>query len=235
MKISLTPKNSIALLILSFIMQETHEIAHTTMGRIICGCWGKRNFNLWGLCSGCSDERPLSILATYAGPFYTFLVIWIGYFLLFKSSPKLKSIGFSLIISSMPFSRILTPIFGGGDEIYALNKHLENHALAWAVGLVIVFTLIIPPVIKVWNTIGNKRKIWWFVGLLLIPFFMTGAVVFGILQSFLLKNGVLADYWILGSPVLVTLWLILSLFVFTVFSSSILTILQPVPGEDDTL
>lgn len=63
MKISLTLKNSTALLFLCFIMQETHEITHTTVGRIVCGCWGKE---------------------------------------------------------------ILVPIFGGGDEIYALNKHFEN-------------------------------------------------------------------------------------------------------------
>jgi len=233
MKISLTPKNSVALIFLSFIMQETHELAHTGVGRIVCGCWGKRNFNLWGLCSGCTDEKSLSILATYAGPFYTYLVIWTGYWLLFKSSPKLKSAGFALIVASMPFSRVLTPIFGGGDIIYALNKHWENHTLAWVVGLVIVFTLIVPPVIKLWNVIENKRKTLWFVGLLLVPFLLTGAVVFGILQSVLLENGFLSDYWVLGSPMLVTVWLIFSIIAFTAFSSSILTLLKPGSKDND--
>ncbi len=233
MKVSLTPKNSIALLSLSFIMQETHEIAHTVVGRIICGCWGKRNFNLWGLCSGCSEVEPLSILATSAGPFYTFSIIWIGYFLLFKSSPKLKSIGFALIIASMPLSRILTPIFGSGDEIYALNKLWNNHTLAWIVGLLFVFALVIPPVVKVWNVIGNKRKILWFIGLLLVPFLMTGAIVFGILQSLLLENGVMNAYWILGSPKLVTVWLTFLIIVFTVFSKSISTLLRHSPENKD--
>ena len=233
MKVSLTPKNGTALLFLCFIMQETHELAHTTMGRIICGCWGKRNFNLWGLCSGCSDEKSLSILATYAGPFYTFSIIWIGYFLLFKSSPKLKSIGFALIVSSMPFSRILTPILGGGDEVYALNKLLDNHSLAWAAGLTLVFVLVIPPSVKLWNVIENRRKALWFVGILLVPFFMTGAVVFGLLQSLLLENGIMNDYWILGSPKLVTVWTLSSIIVFTVLSKSISTLLEPALKDYD--
>lgn len=229
MTVSLTPGNSIALLFLSFIMQETHEIAHTATGRIICGCWGKRNFNVWGLCSGCSDEKPWSILATYAGPLYTFSIIWIGYFLLLKSSPKLKSAGFALIIASMPFSRILTPVFGGGDEIFALNKHLHNHALAWTAGLILVLALIIPPTVRVWDAIENKRKAWWFAGMLLVPFLMTGAVVFGVLQSLLLENGIMSDYWILGSPRLVTVWLLFSTLVFAVSGRSILTLLTPAP------
>lgn len=227
MRISLTPKNSAALLLLSFLMQETHELAHTGVGRIICGCWGRRNFNLWNLCSGCSDENALSILSTYAGPVYSFSVIWAGYFLLAKPTAKLKSIGLALIVSSMPFSRILTPIFGGGDEVYALNTHWNNHTLAWIVAVVIVFSLVIPPCVKVWNTIENKRKTLWFLGLIFVPFLMTGLVVFAILQSLLLGNGVLDEYWILGSPMLVTLWLMVCISGCLIFGRSLTTLLQP--------
>ena len=227
MKITLTPKNSVALLFLSFIMQETHEIAHTGTGRIICGCWGRRNFNLWNLCSGCSDETRLSILATYAGPVYSFLVIWLGYFMLSKSTAKLKSIGLALIVSSMPFSRILTPIFGGGDEVYALSSLWNNHTLAWVVAVGIVLALAVPPCVKVWNTIENDHKALWFLGLIFIPFIMTGIVVFGIFQTFLLGNGVLKEYWVLGSPMLVTVWLIFCIAVFVIFGRSLTTLLQP--------
>jgi hypothetical protein len=228
MKITLTPKNSIALLFLSFVMQETHELAHTAVGRIICGCWGKRNFNLWTLCSGCSDEKSWAILATFAGPVYSFLVIWIGFFLLLKSSAKLKSIGFALIVSSMPFSRILTPIFGGGDEVYAFNYLWGNHTLAWIISVVIVFALAIPPVVKVWNTIENRRKLLWFLGLIFVPFIATGIVVFGILQTLLLENGVLNQYWILGSPMLITLWFLFCVLLCIIFGKSLKTLLQPV-------
>lgn len=226
MKITLTTKNSIALLFLSFIMQETHELAHTTVGRMICGCWGRRNFNLWNLCSGCGDN-PLSILSTYAGPAYSFSIIWTGFFLLAKTSPKLKSIGFALIVSSMPFSRILTPLIGGGDEVYALNSHWNNHTLAWIAAVVIVFALVIPPCVRLWNTIENRRRLFWFLGLMFVPFIMTGIVVFGVFQTLLLGNGVLKEYWILGSPMLVTVWLMACVVVCGVFGRSLTTLLQP--------
>jgi len=46
MRIALTARNSVALLALSFLMQETHELAHTSVGRVLGGCWGKRDFNV---------------------------------------------------------------------------------------------------------------------------------------------------------------------------------------------
>jgi hypothetical protein len=227
MKIFLTYKNSIALIFLSFIMQETHELAHTGVGRLICGCWGERNFNVWGVCEGCAEEHPLAILSTFAGPFYSFLVLGIGFTLLFASSSKVKSIGFALIIATMPFSRIITPLLGGGDEIYGLNKFLHNHSLAWAIGLPIVLVFVLPPVVKVWKVIDNKKRVWWFIGLLFVPFIIVGAVVFGILQGLLLNKGFMSEYWILGSPKLVTTWFIISVVIFTIFSKSIQTLLQP--------
>ncbi|MCK6542652.1 hypothetical protein L6Q79_08220 [bacterium] len=227
MKITLTPKNTTALVFLSFIMQETHELAHTVVGRMICGCWGKRNFNVWTLCKGCSDEKPWYILATYAGPAYSFTVIWLGLYLLLKSSAKVKSIGFALIVSSMPFSRVLTPIIGGGDEVYALNSYWNNHTLAWIVAVVIVLTLAIPPVVKIWTIIENRRKNLWIVGIIFGPFIATGVFVFGILQTLLLGNGILKTYWILGSPMLITLWFILCLIVCAILGNSLTTLLQP--------
>lgn len=227
MKIKLTPKNTVALVFLSFFMQETHELAHTSIGRLICGCWGERNFNVWSVCKGCSSEQPLSLLATVAGPFYSFSIIWIGYYLLTKPSSKLKSAGFSLIVASMPFSRVLTPVFGSGDEVLVLNRLLNNHTLAWVISLALVFLLAIPPVVKIWHTIQNKPKGLWITSLLLVPFLLTGLVVFAILQESLLNKGVLSDYWILGSPVLVTVWLILCVIVCIVLGRSLTTILQP--------
>lgn len=227
MKISLSPRSIIALMSLSFIMQETHEIAHTGVGRIICGCWGKRNFNLWGLCKECAEAESLTLLATYAGPFYTYAFIWTGFYLLHKTSAKLQSIGLALIVSSMPFSRVLTPIFGGGDIIYALNRSWDHKNLAWAVGLTIVLLLLLPPVIKLGQIIENRSRTLWLIGLLLIPFLMVGLVVFGILQGLLLENGILSNEWIMGSPALVSIWLILNIMIFIITASSIRDLLKP--------
>lgn len=227
MKIVLTAPNAIALAALSFFMQETHELAHTSVGRLICGCWGRRDFNLWGLCSDCAHDVPITVLATFAGPTYSFAVIWIGYVLLTRKQATVKSIGLALIVSSMPFSRILTPLFGGGDEVFGLRELGVERVVAWPIALAVVLALAIPPVVKIYTTIDNRPKPLWIVGLLLVPFLLTGAVVFALLQETLLKNGVLSDTWILGSPMLVTVWLFVVIGLLALFGRHLGTLLRP--------
>ena len=122
MKLKLTPKFALTFLALTFVMHEAHEIVHTSTGRLICGCWGQRDFNVWGLCEGCSGLNSYSIVATFAGSIFTFFMIWIGAVILGKADNNdQKSFGFALIFANLPFARILTAGFGGGDEIYAIN------------------------------------------------------------------------------------------------------------------
>ena len=227
MKITLTAPNAIALAALSFFMQETHELAHTSVGRLICGCWGERDFNQWGLCSDCAHGEPLTVLATFAGPAYSFAVIWLGYFLLTRPSATTKSIGFALIVSSMPFSRILTPLFGSGDEVYGMTVLGLDRMTAWPIAVAVTLALAIPPVVKIYTTIDNRLKVLWIIGLLLIPFLLVGAVVFGLLMELLLKNGILDDYWILGSPMLVTVWLFVVIGLLVLFGKHLGTLLKP--------
>jgi len=228
MKIVLTVPNVIALAALSFFMQETHELAHTSIGRLICGCWGARNFNVWEICDDCASGPPLTVLATFAGPVYSFAVIWLGYYLLTRTTANVKSVGFALIVSSMPFSRILTPLFGGGDEVFGLRMLGMDRAAAWPLAAAIVLALAIPPVVKIYTTIQNRRKPLWLIGLLLVPFLMVGAVVFALLQEALLRNGVLSQYWIMGSPVLVSVWLFVVVGLLAIFGRYLGTLLKEV-------
>lgn len=226
MKIHLNVRSGIALAALSFFMQETHEVAHTSVGRLICGCWGTRDFNVWTLCAECAREAPLTLLATLAGPLYSFSIIWIGYYLLTRAAPTTKSVGFALVVSSMPFSRVLTPLFGGGDEIFVLRRLGVDHSIAWVLVLVTVLALLIPPVVKIYNLIENQRKLLWMIGLLLVPFLMIGAVVFAVLQGMILKRGILDETWIMGSPMLVTLWLCTVIATLLVFGKQITGLLR---------
>ena len=205
MKLKLTPKFALTFLALAFVMHEAHEIVHTTVGRIICGCWGQRDFNVWGVCESC-DSNPLTVVATFAGPIFTFILIWIGTFLIeSQKSEKQKAFGFSLIFANMPFARIITAIFGGGDEVFGLNKLLKNHPLAWSIGLTFILVITIFPLYKSFKLIDNKNRIWWFLLFFIVPTFMDGLVILGGMNN-LLKAGFLREYWILGSPILVTLW-----------------------------
>jgi len=147
-------------------------------------------------------------------------------FLLTRASVRAKSIGLALVISSMPFSRVLTPLFGGGDEIFGLTKLGVAHSVAWASSLVLVFALAVPPVVKIYTLIENRRKPLWITGLLFVPFFSVGAVVFGILQGLLLKNGILSDDWIMGSPIIVTVWLFVCAGLLATFGKHIPSLLK---------
>ena len=189
---------------LTFVLGEVHEIVHTTVGRLICGSWGLRDFNSWNICETCTN--PYALWATVAGPVFTFIVIWIGYFMIQKNeSVNSIALGFSLIFASLPFARILNATLGIGDEITVLNELLKNHTLAWLIGLVGILLITVFPLIKAYKLIGNKNKIGLFLLFLLGPTVLYIIVILIFLNT-LLSNGVLSDYWILGSPKLVSVW-----------------------------
>ena len=209
MKLKLTPKFILTFLALTFVMHEAHEIVHTTIGRLICGCWGQRDFNVWGLCGDCSEQNPYSIISTFAGPIFTFIMIWIGTFLIDKTkSENQKAVGFSLIFANIPFARILSASIGGGDEVWGLNKVMGDFPLAWTGGLTIILIITIYPLYKSFNIIENKRRIGWFLLFFLAPTFIDLLFVLGLMNT-LLEKGLLSNYWVLGSPILVTVWTIL--------------------------
>jgi hypothetical protein len=230
LRITLNARNSAALLALSFLMQETHELAHTSVGRVICGCWGPRDFNVWRLCRDCAAEPPVTLLATFAGPAYSFSMIWLGYYLLGRASAAARSLGFALVVSSMPFSRVLTLVFGGGDEVFGLTRLGVDRSIAWPLAVAVVFALAVPPVLRIHRLIDNRPRLLWMVGALLVPFLAVGAVVFAVLQGQVLKRGFLDDTWVLGSPLVVTAWLLVSATVLAVFAKDLTTLLQPAAG-----
>lgn len=226
MKIKLTPKFVLTFLALTFVMHEAHEIVHTTIGRLICGCWGQRDFNVWGLCEGCSELMPYSIISTFAGPVFTFTMIWIGTYLISKTkSERQNAFGFSLIFANIPFARILTASFGAGDEVWGLNQLLNNHTLAWTIGLIIILSITIVPLYKSFKIIKNNRKFGWFLLFLLAPLFVDLFVVLGLMNT-ILENGVLSNYWILGSPIIVTVWTIFVTLIYLLTRENIYTLVR---------
>ena len=204
MKIKLNFKFITAFMALTFVLGEAHEIVHTTVGRIICGCWGLRDFNNWGICESCNN--PFALWATVAGSVFTFIIIWLGYLMIKKSvSENNKILGFSLIFAPLPFARILNALLGIGDEITVLNKLLNNHTLAWIIGLIGILLITLFPLIKAYKIIENKNKISWFLLFLFVPTILYILIILGIMNTLLSKE-ILSEYWILGSPKLVSIW-----------------------------
>jgi len=224
MKIQLTSKYILSFLSLTFVMYEAHEIIHTSVGRLICGCWGVRDFNAWEICENC--DNPLTILATIAGPIFTFIMIWIGSFLLNKqNSDEKKAIGISLIFANMPFGRIFNPIFGGGDEAVVINNCIHDFNTSKHLALILIIIICAYPLYKAFITIQNKKRMGWFLLFLLVPFIIDLLVILGVMNT-LLSNGILADYWILGSPKLVTLWTLLVTITFILTRKYLLQLIK---------
>ncbi|MES1221788.1 MAG: hypothetical protein ABUT20_40195 [Bacteroidota bacterium] len=221
MKIKIKTGFTISFIALLFLMNEAHEIVHTTVGRIICGCWGKRDFNVWDLCEGCLSQHPSALFATFAGPVFTFIMIWVGAFYLGKNkSAAQRSFGFALIFANMPFARLFQPLAGGGDEVWALSKLMQNHTSARIVGFTIILLITIYPLYKAYKLIGNKRRLLWFLLFFLTPVLIDQLFHLGLMNN-LLEKGVLNNYWILGSPVLITVWTFLMLVIFLITRKNI--------------
>lgn len=205
LKFKLTFRAAFAFAALLFVMHESHEIVHTVVARLICGCWGPRDFNVWKTCETCM--RPdWSVGATVAGPLFTFAMIWWGFTQLKPGlAVSRQAVGLAMVFANMPFARILTAVIGGGDEVWSLNELSGNHLLAWATGVALVLGLCALPLWRAAQTLLPRRRWLVFTGLLLGPVALDLVVVLLGLNT-LLEHGVLAEPGALGSPLIVNLW-----------------------------
>lgn len=199
----------LAFLSLLFVLGESHEIVHTAVGRLLCGGWGPRDFNHWELAGNCTETEPLWFLATFIGPIFTFGHMWVGYYLLGPgSSIKRKSVGFCLVFTGLPFARILTAAMKGGDEVYGLQEVFANggeSTLLWLVGLTLVIALSVPPLYRAFGVLSSERRWQVFTGFFMLPFVVYLLAVLGVMNT-LLRQGLLNQTGLIGSPLLVNLW-----------------------------
>lgn len=231
MKLNLDYRTIPAFLALMFVLGEAHEIVHTAVGRLLCGCWGPRDFNVWGLCEGCSEEVSLAILATIVGPVFTFGVIWWGFVLMrSETSAEQTSLGFALAFGGLPFARIFTALMGSGDEVYSLQHIFADGADStplWILGIVIVVALSAPPLYRGFRVLTSKWQWATFLGFLLLPFVIYLLVVLGGMNT-LLDQGFLDQDGLIGSPVLLNAWTVFWVSLLAVSWSELYGLLTPV-------
>ncbi|MGI4762008.1 MAG: hypothetical protein ACRYF0_14970 [Janthinobacterium lividum] len=206
MKVLFTWRSLAAFVALLFCLAEAHELVHTGLGRLLCGCWGTRDFNVWSLCATCAHKPLQNLTATLSGPLFSFALMWVGYRLMAPGRPAASwSLGFALVFANIPFARILGAVFmGGNDEVYALSKVMPYN-LAWALGGAAVLLATVPPLVRAYATLRPRGRLWVFLGFFLVPTLVLFLVILGAMNS-LLASGFLGTYWILGSPLLVTCW-----------------------------
>lgn len=226
MKLSLTARNIFAFFLFAMLMGEAHEIAHFLAGKIICGCWPEyRDFNAWRLCQSCKETTNYWYWPTAAGPVFSMTLAWIGMFLLKNENAKGQSIGFVLIWANVPQARIMTVFMGGGDESLVLRNLTMGTAaepyfrwLAYA----IVLIMALPPIIASFRAVQNNRGWRYNIGFMVLPLLIIGAYGFVFLNG-LLERGFLADVWIMGTPIFITLHTTIVLIILILFFRKDLT------------
>jgi hypothetical protein len=208
MKPRLTSLNILTFLALLFICHELHEISHTAVARLQCGCWGARDFNVWDVCAACASAGNI-IWATIAGPLFTYALIWAGFLLMSKrSTQEYHSLGWVLVFANKPFARLFTVLMKGGDESSITRTLLDQQSLsttAWIVELIIVLLLIVPPLVRAWQQLHTRNKTILFISFLVVPMLIE-FILLHKLGNALLQKGMLDQTGLLGSPVLINVW-----------------------------
>jgi hypothetical protein len=218
LQLQLNFKTLLVFMFFFFLMHELHELVHIITGRIICGAWGTRDFNVWDLCKDCMVLKPWAIIATFAGPIFTFMMLWLGrYWLKYGRSVRYRSLGLVFILGNMQFGRMYMAAMGSGDEVWALrhvflNADHSNALLIRIIGFVIVSLICLPPLIAAYRAIANKRKALVFTGFLIVPLVLDNVVILILLNS-VLQKGVLNQVWVMGTPLLITIWFVLCVMV----------------------
>ncbi|MGZ3183158.1 MAG: hypothetical protein ACXU8N_12020 [Telluria sp.] len=199
MELRVGAKYAVAFLALNGVISELHEQAHITTGRLVTGCYGPRDFNVWESCAAGHD--PLPWAAPLAGPLFSYLVMWFGIWLLRAASGSTaRALGFALVFAPLPFARIFTAALGGGDEKIFLTILGVGQARWLALAVTLLACGL--PVCLAWRALANRGRTWIVAGLCVLPLLAIWVYKLKGLNT-LLQQGVLAEPIALGSPAFV--------------------------------
>jgi hypothetical protein len=112
----------------------------------------------------------------------------------------------------MQFGRMYMAATGSGDEVWAGRHLLLNHdrsnasVITWITFLV-VSLICLPPLITAYRAIANRRRWLIFAAFLIVPLILDTAIILLLLNGALTK-GLLSRVWIMGTPLLITCWLV---------------------------
>jgi protein-S-isoprenylcysteine O-methyltransferase Ste14 len=190
---------------LILVAHEGHELIHTGVGRVICGAWGSRDFNVWSLAEGCESWVP-----TLMGPLFSWALMWIGVSFLRSDNEVRRWTGLSFIFAPNPLGRLLPALLGGGDEGVVARHFLGNEG-PWARLAVIAVsvTIILPCLVAAWKALPERRRPLWFFLLFILGILVTGPL-FLVLGNRMLAQGIMTEPGIMGAPQLVELFTLLS-------------------------
>ncbi len=212
----------VAFTALLFVLHELHEQAHTSVGRLLCGCWGPRDFNVWELCATCQATWMQST-ALVAGPLFSYAIAWLGFYWLGQPNAQRKSLGFALVFGSVMQARLITAFMGGGDEVSLLRLLTGQPPVGRWLGLAITLVLATPPLWRAWQQLPRPRRLIYFLSFAFVPLLIEWLLVFKGLNG-LLKQGVGAAPGLLGMPIMVTIWTIMMVIILALTYRWLLTL-----------
>ena len=173
MKLKLTPIYILSFLCLSFFIMELHEWLHTCVGALLCGGWGPRGFDRWGIVAGANVSNGQRALATLAGPPANFVAIWIGWIKMGnRENLADQSLGCNLVLAAMPMALLMAGFTGGGDLTIGLKllfSHYDGmypHLFA-SIGLLILLIICVPPLIRIFVLLPS-----WIAKFVYFPIFL---------------------------------------------------------------
>ncbi|HZX26957.1 MAG TPA: hypothetical protein VFF16_07820 [Telluria sp.] len=194
-------KYALAFLALNGVVSELHEQAHITTGRLLAGCYGPRDFNVWQACA--DHPSPVPWAASVAGPLFSYAVMWLGVWLLWRGAQVAhRAVGLALVFAPLPFARVFTALVGGGDEKTFLTYWLDNPGLGRAGAIALTLVACGLPVFYAWRALANRHRGWIVAGLCVLPMLAVYAYKIKFLNSLLLQGRWDAPP-ILGTPPMV--------------------------------
>ena len=144
---------AIALLLLTALAFEVHELSHHFLGWAACGVPGTITFTQFEVARGCGVVQ--SRLTELFGPLVSMALAYGGAHLVQR---RASLFGFGLIFASYFHLRFLPPLLGGGnDELDLARKSGFLHGSRFGVSAVL-FILALPPLVIAWQALRGRWK-----------------------------------------------------------------------------
>ena len=204
----------LAFIALRHVFHELHEFAHMIAGALSCGEFGSRDFNrVAALPSSCNVTTSINFITTFAGPMVNYITIWLGALIIGRSrSPRTVSWGLCLVFASLPLARLITALFGGGDELGFARDYFANPLVARIVVSLLIFAVLAYPLRTAYGALRAARhRVWLFLGFLVLPMLLEGLLVLTLMNRLLQHPGLLSQTWAFGAPALVLVTLMLAI------------------------
>ncbi len=151
----------LSLALMVWVASFSHEFTHHLTGAVVCSEVGRMSLNRFVVADPCAHWP----LATAAGPTLSYLMMWLGAWLL--RSGRKPLFGFALVVAYIPFLRLLTAAMGGGDEGVLMRMALPGYGRSPALMLVLALTAV--PLSTCWRALAQQRRGRIFAAAFLLP------------------------------------------------------------------